>query len=61
MDPTSRQIFDEDQLAYHTILAQVTTDVETAFLANNGTFRSAVATALESLQDALDEFKMTLN
>lgn len=60
MGEWERLIFEEEQLTFHTVLAQVTVDVEAAFVANNGTLRAAVSKAIEELQEALDVFERSL-
>lgn len=61
MDSLTRQIFEEDKLTYHTVLAQVTQNVQGAFIASNGTLKYAVSTAIEELEEAVEEFKDALN
>lgn len=60
MGEWERLIFEEEQLTFHTALAQVTVDVEAAFVANNGTLRAAVSQAIEDLKEALANFERSL-
>ncbi len=61
MGEWERLIFEEDQLAFHTVLGQVTVGVEAAFVTNNGTLRGVVGEAINDIKSALDTFENSLD
>lgn len=60
MDEWELRLFQQDQLDYQTSYSKALQNVNNAYVANDGTLRHVVGVSIQTLEDAVEEFKSSI-